>query len=80
MIDYWLKPCPFCGATPSGIKNHSGDYGYTPDTASIGCETCKFILHTEVREAYNWEKREHYRRDEEAYRILAEKWNTRSGS
>ena len=70
-----LKPCPFCGKVPE-IEHISGSYGYYSDKYTIRC--CNGIEIHSDGEDYNWEKRQHYRRDDAAKQEITQKWNTRT--
>lgn len=69
-----LLPCPFCGGEVK-LTHKLGDYGYTPNMASIRCETCR-IGFGEVTEKWKQHKG-HYSVKEQAEKILTEKWNKR---
>ena len=70
-----LKPCPFCGKSVK-FTNHTGDYGYTPDTVGISCCSTRIRAATQ-----GWERapgRGHYGRINEARQEVADKWNVRA--
>ena len=69
-----LKNCPFCGKKAK-IEETAGNYGYTPDTISVGCPDHKMF--TLPVEEYDWDKRKHVSVYEEALAKCKKQWNTR---
>lgn len=67
VVEIEVKPCPFCGGTPS-IEYHPGQFGYYHSTARIECERCNASI----------EKGVPGKTEEEAYRFMAGRWNRRA--
>jgi len=68
------KPCPFCGRVVQ-IRFKAGDYGYTANSVSIGCPSCKVGFY---EDAERWEQfKGTYSIREEAEERLLTRWNTR---
>lgn len=70
-------PCPFCGGAVE-LEHKSGDYGYTYNTASIGCPACHICFKTDTEK---WEPgRGTFSIKKQAEAELLAKWNTREGA
>lgn len=68
-----LKPCPFCGKTPS-VQYKTGDWGYTNDKVQIICCVVKISY-----DAEKWESgRGTFSVVDEATKQLVKQWNTRN--
>jgi hypothetical protein len=69
------KPCPFCGRAVQ-IQFKNGNYGYSPNSVSIGCESCNVWF---GEDAERWEHgKGTYSIREEAEERLLTRWNTRA--
>ena len=69
-----VKPCPFCGSKVE-LTFKRGDWGYTPNTVSIRCESCGVGF---VEDAEEWKKGVGtYSIQEQAEAKVLERWNRR---
>ena len=69
-----LKPCPFCGGDAK-VCFENGDYGYTPDAASVVCAKCG--AHTvKIYEKQGW-IRGRWRPRSDIREDVARLWNGR---
>lgn len=70
-----VMPCPFCGGKAE-LEFKCGDWGYTPNTVSIGCEPCGIMF---IEKAQEWKQGVGtYSIREQAETKVLQRWNTRS--
>lgn len=70
-----IKPCPFCGKVPP-VKDHPGDYGYSPPSVSVRCLDCRCGF-SDMTEKWSRERGTYSVYDEARAGVLA-RWNTRA--